>query len=181
MKHTQLRLPCVTLHSPHAGTSVRVAECELTRVVAAASRWRDLKDLLRLDLLSHAGGYLLAGRDLATQQRCLRVGEVSELRRRLRDGRWDAYLRPEDEVFVLTATGCVLTRADVLHWRERLCGLAWSAGRVRVVRGRADGDIAPPPARREMLDLLLADGLPLLCAAGCRWLAPRSSQTRRAA
>ncbi len=51
MKNTALRLPIVTIRDPYPGTSVRVAECALTRTVVATSRWRDLATLVQLDLL----------------------------------------------------------------------------------------------------------------------------------
>jgi len=179
MSDTAPRLSFITLHSAVAGTSVRIAECEVTRAVAAASRWCDLSHLLRLDLLSHPCVYLLAGRDPATGQRCLRIGDIDELRQRKE--RWNECLRPNDEVFVLTTDTPVLGKADIAYWRRRLCGCAWSAGRARVVRGWPTDAIPLPPARKEMLDLLLAYGRPLLRTAGCRWLQPQPSDARSAA
>ncbi|HEX2172024.1 MAG TPA: hypothetical protein VHL09_06220 [Dehalococcoidia bacterium] len=179
MTDTALRLPSITLYSAVAGTSVRIAECEVTRAVAAASRWCDLKHLLRLDLLSHPCVYLLAGCDPATGQRCLRIGDVEELRQHKE--RWDECLRPDDQVFVLTTDAAILGKADIVYWRKRLCGCAWSASRARVVRGRPADPIRLQPARKEMLDLLLAYGRPLLRTAGCRWLQPQPSDARSVA
>ncbi|MBD2747306.1 hypothetical protein IC232_11445 [Microvirga sp. BT688] len=181
MWDTSLSLPCVTIRDPLPGTSVRIAECDLTRAVVATSHWCDLSHLLRLDLLAHASAYLLVGFDENTGQTCLRVGSGVELHARLYDQRWNGYLRPIDEVFVLTTGSPILSEADIAFWRTRLGTLAWSAGRVRLVRGRASVSMPAPPARKEMLESLLAQGRPLLRAAGCPWLEPCSPDSRRAA
>ncbi len=181
MKNTALRLPIVTVRDPYPGTSVRVAECALTRTVVATSRWRDLATLLQLDLLAHPAAYLLVGRDLATGQACLRVGGAHELPARLYDPRWDERLRPADEVFVLTTDTPALTQADVLYWRKRLAAQAWAAGQMRVVRGGMRAEIPLHPVRRELLDGLLAHGCALLRAAGCPWLEPHRPELRPAA
>jgi len=179
MKLTPMRLSSITLHHPVAGTTVTFAESDLTRAVAAASSWGDLSELLRLDLIAHAAVYLLAGRDPATGQQCLRVGNLDELSR-LKE-RWNRCLSPHDEVLVLTTDTPVLDRDDVAHWFKRLAERAWAAGRARVVRGRGPAGSPLPQARQEMLDLRLAYGRPLLAAAGCRWLEADPSDARRAA
>lgn len=123
-------------------------------------------------VLATPSAYLLAGMWPACGGAAVYVGETGNLGRRLQEHAADEGKAFAAEVFAIVSPTGRLSKDDCVHFQKPLSELVEEGGVARLVKGTNPCKANVSPERAAELNRMLAQALPLLVDAGCRYLVP---------